>query len=69
MLLTEMSKPEDSSFSLPSGPVRPSDYLRVQEDDREESEEPEEEQQQKQPEEGLEVNKRDKEQQEALVGR
>lgn len=75
MLLVEMSKPEDSSFSQPSGPVRPSDYLRVQEDDREGPEEPKG-QQQKQPEVGLEVNKveqeldiEDKEQQEALVGR
>ena len=69
-----MSKPEDTSFLLPSGPVRPSDYLRVQEDDREEPEE--QQQKQQQSEEGAEGGKveqeldiEDREQQEALVGR
>ena len=61
-----MSKPEE----LPSGPVRPSDYLRVQEDDREV---PGEQQRSGEGTEGnrigQELDIEDREQQEALVGR
>ena len=59
---------------LPSGPVRPSDYLRVQEDDPEEPEEQKQKQKQQRSE-GVEGNRvgqeldiEDREQQEALVG-